>query len=80
LFQESEKLPAPICSLAVSADGQWLASGDLNNQIHIFNLDTMQVRSSIGFLGFFLFFVFAISPFFSCQSLSQGLRFALNLQ
>lgn len=32
-----------IGSLAVSADGQWLASGDLLNQINIWNLDTLLV-------------------------------------
>jgi len=34
--------PAAICSLAVSADEQWLASGDQANGIHVFNIDTMQ--------------------------------------
>merc|ERR1712046_382176 len=33
---------APIITLAVSADEQWLASGDGANGIHVFNLDTMQ--------------------------------------
>ncbi|RHY22766.1 hypothetical protein DYB25_006995 [Aphanomyces astaci] len=28
-------------SLAVSSDGQWLAVGDLNNHLSVFNLDTM---------------------------------------
>lgn len=34
--------PAPITTLAVSADEQWLASGDGANGIHVFNIDTMQ--------------------------------------
>lgn len=33
-----------IVSMAVSADGLWLATGDLLNRIFIFNLDTLQVR------------------------------------
>jgi WD40 repeat protein len=35
---------SPIETLAVSPDGQWLASADLENRIHIFNLDTLTVR------------------------------------
>jgi len=34
-----------IVSMAVSADGLWLATGDLLNRIFIFNLDTLQVRT-----------------------------------
>jgi len=29
---------------AVSNDGQWLATGDLLNRIHVFNFDTQTVR------------------------------------
>jgi WD40 repeat protein len=32
-----------VCSLAISSDGQWLATGDLSNNIFIFNLDSLQV-------------------------------------
>jgi U3 small nucleolar RNA-associated protein 4 len=35
-----------IVSMAVSADGLWLATGDLLNRIFIFNLDTLQVRGN----------------------------------
>ncbi|KAJ3250685.1 U3 small nucleolar RNA-associated protein 4 [Chytriomyces hyalinus] len=31
-----------VSSLAVSEDSQWLATGDLANRIHIFNLDSMK--------------------------------------
>ena len=31
---------APVCALAVSPDGQWLAVGDLGNHVHVYNLDT----------------------------------------
>jgi len=31
---------APVCTLAVSPDGQWLAVGDLGNNVHVYNLDT----------------------------------------
>jgi len=30
-----------ICSLAISSDSQWLASGDTNNNIYVFNLDAL---------------------------------------
>ena len=33
-----------IISMAVSADGQWLSTGDAKNRIFVFNLDTLQVR------------------------------------
>ncbi|KAF9584858.1 hypothetical protein BGW38_004904 [Lunasporangiospora selenospora] len=33
-----------ITSMAVSVDGQWLATGDLKRRIFIFNLDTLQTR------------------------------------
>lgn len=36
-----------IISMAVSADGQWLATGDTKNRIFVFNLDTVQVRNHI---------------------------------
>ncbi|KAJ3078711.1 U3 small nucleolar RNA-associated protein 4, partial [Quaeritorhiza haematococci] len=31
-----------VCSLAVSADGAWLASGDLANRIYVYNLDALK--------------------------------------
>ncbi|KAF9974306.1 U3 small nucleolar RNA-associated protein [Actinomortierella ambigua] len=36
-----------IVSMAVSADGLWLATGDLKNRIHIFNLDTLQHHATL---------------------------------
>lgn len=36
-----------ISRLAVSADGQWLASGDLNGRIFIFNLDSLQLHTTL---------------------------------
>ncbi|KAJ3183700.1 U3 small nucleolar RNA-associated protein [Gaertneriomyces sp. JEL0708] len=36
-----------ISSLTVSGDGQWLASGDLLNRIHIFNLDALHHHSTL---------------------------------
>ncbi|KAF9895495.1 U3 small nucleolar RNA-associated protein 4, partial [Lobosporangium transversale] len=31
-----------VILMSVSADGQWLATGDLKNRIFVFNLDTLQ--------------------------------------
>ncbi|TPX62599.1 hypothetical protein PhCBS80983_g00402 [Powellomyces hirtus] len=36
-----------IATLAVSGDGQWLASGDLLNRIHIFNLDSLKHHATL---------------------------------
>jgi len=36
-----------ICSLAISSDSQWLASGDTNNNIYVFNLDTLLYYSKL---------------------------------
>ncbi|KAG0325217.1 U3 small nucleolar RNA-associated protein [Dissophora globulifera] len=36
-----------IVSMAVSADGQWLATGDLKNRIFVFNLDTLQHHATL---------------------------------
>ncbi|KAF7725831.1 U3 small nucleolar RNA-associated protein [Apophysomyces ossiformis] len=33
---------ATVITLAVSSDGQWLATGDDDNKIHVFNLDSLQ--------------------------------------
>lgn len=38
-----------IVFMAVSADGLWLATGDLKNRIFVFNLDTLQVQSPVRF-------------------------------
>ena len=42
---EGEEALTSICGLAVSADGQWLASTDLLGRTYIFNMDSMQVSS-----------------------------------
>jgi len=39
-MDETAHLTENVCTLAISADGQWLASGDQRNTIHVFNLDT----------------------------------------
>ncbi|KAJ3162842.1 U3 small nucleolar RNA-associated protein 4 [Geranomyces michiganensis] len=36
-----------IATLAVSADGQWLASGDMFNRIHVFNLDALKHHATL---------------------------------
>lgn len=36
--------PATVISIAVSPDGQWLATGDDKNRIHVFSLDGLQVK------------------------------------
>ncbi|KAG9069719.1 U3 small nucleolar RNA-associated protein [Linnemannia hyalina] len=36
-----------IISMAVSADGQWLATGDVKNRIFVFNLDTVQHHATL---------------------------------
>ncbi|KAG0365918.1 WD40-repeat-containing domain protein [Gamsiella multidivaricata] len=36
-----------IVYMAVSADGQWLATGDLKNRIFVFNLDTLQHHATL---------------------------------
>ena len=33
---------AVVTQLAMSADGQWLASADRFNRIHLYNFDTLQ--------------------------------------
>ncbi|TMW62319.1 hypothetical protein Poli38472_009812 [Pythium oligandrum] len=39
---DSETPAAPVLSLSISLDGQWLAVGDASNQLSIYNLDSMQ--------------------------------------
>jgi U3 small nucleolar RNA-associated protein 4 len=38
---------AVVTSLAISGDGQWLASGDTRNRIHVYNFDTLQFSGSL---------------------------------
>ncbi|KAJ1547778.1 U3 small nucleolar RNA-associated protein 4 [Nowakowskiella sp. JEL0078] len=33
-----------ILTMTLSADGQWLATGDIKNKIYIFNMDTLKVK------------------------------------
>jgi U3 small nucleolar RNA-associated protein 4 len=35
---------ASVLRLAISTDGQWLASSDDHGRTHVFNLDSVQVR------------------------------------
>lgn len=35
---------SPISLIATSLDSQWLATADLGKRVHLFNLDTIQVR------------------------------------
>jgi U3 small nucleolar RNA-associated protein 4 len=39
---ESAQTPSPLVSLTISSDGQWLATGDVANNLAIYNLDSMQ--------------------------------------
>lgn len=34
----------PLTSLTISEDGKWLATGDLLNQIYVYNLETLKVK------------------------------------
>ncbi|KAH9049447.1 WD40 repeat-like protein [Lactarius hengduanensis] len=43
----SGSLPATITRMAVSPDGQWLATADDHMRTHIFNLDSVQHHSSL---------------------------------
>ncbi|KAJ3115246.1 U3 small nucleolar RNA-associated protein [Phlyctochytrium bullatum] len=36
-----------VASVSVSGDGQWLATGDLANRIHIFNLDSLMHHATL---------------------------------
>ena len=38
-----------VSCLAASNDGQWLVSSDTSGRVTIFNLDTLQVRSSLAY-------------------------------
>lgn len=42
VFSEHQGNQGSICTLAISDDAQWLASGDTTNTIHIFNLDLLK--------------------------------------
>ncbi|GES93269.1 U3 small nucleolar RNA-associated protein 4 homolog [Rhizophagus clarus] len=37
----------PLTSLTISEDGKWLATGDLLNQIHVYNLETLKHHMTI---------------------------------
>jgi U3 small nucleolar RNA-associated protein 4 len=41
---DEEPLVSNIFRLAISADGQWLATSDVHCRTHVFNLDSLQVR------------------------------------
>jgi U3 small nucleolar RNA-associated protein 4 len=56
----SERSIELVCSLSVSADGQWLATGDYGNQIHVYNLDALKVCLLVLFFFFFFFFFFSL--------------------
>jgi len=45
--EEQVSAAVNVLRLAVSADGQWLASSDDHARTHIFNLDSVQVCLSI---------------------------------
>ncbi|KAG8818441.1 U3 small nucleolar RNA-associated protein [Serendipita sp. 400] len=45
--EESRGLIARINRLAVSPDGQWLASSDLHGRTYIFNLDSLQLHCTL---------------------------------
>ncbi|KAJ3417525.1 U3 small nucleolar RNA-associated protein 4 [Chytridiales sp. JEL 0842] len=36
-----------VCTLSVSADGQWLATGDFGNQIKIYNMDALKYHATL---------------------------------
>jgi len=40
----SEDCSSHVSQMAVSADGQWLATSDLRGRTHVFNLDVMKVN------------------------------------
>jgi U3 small nucleolar RNA-associated protein 4 len=43
----AEPMPATITRMAISPDGQWLATADDHQRTHIFNLDSVQHHSSL---------------------------------
>lgn len=47
--EEDEGGPAgtAIAVVGISGDGQWLASADFARRLHVFNLDTLQVRGAL---------------------------------
>ena len=45
--EEADHTVATVSRLAISADGQWLATTDDLSRTYIFNLDSVQVRLSI---------------------------------
>lgn len=43
----SDDASSYVSQVAVSADGQWLATSDLHGRTHVFNLDVVKVNYSI---------------------------------
>jgi len=43
----SHRHTAPIRSLSVSADGQWVAAGDVDNDIFVYNMDTALLHNQL---------------------------------
>ena len=54
-FRSSNALAvaSTIICMAASMDGQWLASADTRNRVHVFNLDSVQVFITSFFHVFF---------------------------
>lgn len=44
---EDEQITVTVTRMAVSPDGQWLATADDRSRTHVFNLDSIQVRRSL---------------------------------
>ena len=45
--QLSTPVVVNVLRISISPDGQWLASSDDRSRTHIFNLDSIQVRTSL---------------------------------
>lgn len=52
-FHQTTKKPSPIVTLATSMDGNWLASGDLNNNIFIISLTTGRIHFTLPIFNYF---------------------------
>lgn len=48
---QNETTFPPISLIVCSPDGQWLTTSDLRGRTHVFNLDSLQVRSSLHSVG-----------------------------
>ncbi|RUS34689.1 WD40-repeat-containing domain protein [Jimgerdemannia flammicorona] len=44
---DGDEQVSTIVSMTISADGQWLSTGDLLNRIHVFNLDALQYHTTL---------------------------------